>query len=158
MDQLATPLLPGPALDLAQLPAHPRPCSAAAALGIVGERWSLLAIRELSYGVHRFDQIAAYTGASRDILADRLRKLEAHGVIERRQYSEHPPRFEYHLTSAGEQLYPVLDALREWGDRWAVDRPPVRFRHTCGHELAVRQTCACCGELVEASDVEAVAG
>src|SRR5689334_7826109 len=78
-------------------PLRPRPCSVAAALDILGERWSLLAIREMGYGVHTFAKIAAYTGASRDILASRLRKLEEAGVVERRQYSEHPPRFEYHL-------------------------------------------------------------
>src|SRR5262245_66336309 len=86
---------------LADYPRQPRPCSMAAALGILGERWSLLAIREMGYGVHRFDQIAKFTGASRDILADRLRRLEADGVVKRRQYSAHPARFEYHLTRAG---------------------------------------------------------
>ena len=94
-----------------------RPCSMAAALEILGERWSLLAVREISYGVHRFARIAAYTGASRDMLADRLRKLEAAGLVERRQYSEHPPRFEYHLTEAGRDLFPVMLALQVWGEK-----------------------------------------
>lgn len=85
---------------MADQPLGVRPCSVAAALDILGERWSLLAIREIGYGVHRFARIAAYTGASRDMLADRLRKLESAGIIERRRYSEHPPRFEYHLTEA----------------------------------------------------------
>jgi DNA-binding HxlR family transcriptional regulator len=81
----------------------------------------------LGYGVHTFAKIAAYTGASRDILASRLRKLEEAGVIERRQYSEHPPRFEYHLTQAGNDLLPVMIALRAWGDRYAVERPTLRI-------------------------------
>src|SRR5579862_9793450 len=89
---------PSPMAD--QLPA-PRPCPIAATLGIIGERWTLLAIRELAYGVHRFDQIAAYTGASRDVLAERLRKLEEFQIVERRRYSERPPRYEYHLTDKG---------------------------------------------------------
>src|SRR5690242_15855350 len=103
---------------MADLPPAVRPCPIAAALSVVGERWSLVAIRELMYGVHRFDRIATFTGASRDILADRLRKLEAAGVVERRQYSERPPRFEYHLTEAGLALRPILVDLALWGSRW----------------------------------------
>lgn len=134
--------------DLAGLPAQPRPCSIAAALGVVGERWSLLAIRELGYGVNTFDRIAKFTGASRDILTERLRKLEAAGVVERRRYSEHPPRYEYHLTEAGRELFPVLLALQKWGDTWAVDNPAVRFRHTCGQPLDVEVVCSHCKERV----------
>lgn len=93
-------------------------CPIASALDVIGERWTLLAVREMDRGEHRFDRIAAFTGASRDILADRLRKLEAAGVIERRRYSEHPPRYEYHLTPAGEELRPVLRTLTEWGEKW----------------------------------------
>src|SRR5437899_11511792 len=126
---------------LADYPTGPRPCSLAAALGILGERWSLLAIRELGYGVHRFDQIVGFTGAPRDILAARLRRLEAEGIVERRQYSEHPPRFEYHLTRAGRELFPALIALSQWGDRWAVDRPAVVLRHECGHRLRADVVC-----------------
>src|SRR5205809_6944814 len=97
---------PRPGIHLADLPLAVRPCSLAAALDVLGERWSLLALREISYGVHRFARIAGYTGASRDILADRLRKLEAAGVIERRLYSEHPPRPAYHPTRAGPAPFP----------------------------------------------------
>ncbi|SCE34252.1 transcriptional regulator, HxlR family [Streptomyces sp. DvalAA-14] len=133
---------------MAEMPLGVRPCSLAAALEILGERWSLLALREMAYGVHRFAKIAGYTGASRDILADRLRKLEEAGVITRRQYSEHPPRHEYHLTEAGRELLPVMLGLLQWGDRWAVDAPAVVFRHSCGEPLAVDPTCAHCGEQV----------
>jgi DNA-binding HxlR family transcriptional regulator len=124
----------------------------AAALQILGERWSFLALREMAYGVHRFDQIAGYTGASRDILADRLRKLEAAGVVERRQYSEHPPRFEYHLTASGKELRPIMLSLRQWGSRWVVE-PGVEWKdsqivHTCGHPLEVDHVCHHCGEVV----------
>ncbi|MBY8880674.1 helix-turn-helix transcriptional regulator [Streptomyces sp. PLK6-54] len=130
------------------MPVEPRPCSIAAALDILGERWSLLALREMGYGVHRFAKIAGYTGASRDILADRLRKLEDAGVVERRQYSEHPPRYEYHLTQSGRELFPVLLALRTWGDRWAVDSPALDLRHTCGESVDVALHCAHCGDPV----------
>ncbi len=96
---------------------RPRVCSIADALEVVGERWSLLVLREISFGVHRFTDIQVNTGAPRETLALRLRKLEEAGVIERRQYSDHPPRDEYLLTHAGRELTPVLTALREWGER-----------------------------------------
>ncbi|WP_103887184.1 winged helix-turn-helix transcriptional regulator [Actinacidiphila yanglinensis] len=95
----------------------PRVCSIADALDVVGERWSLLVVRELGFEVHRFKDIQINTGAPRETLALRLRKLEDAGVIERRRYSERPPRDEYLLTDAGRALLPVLRALREWGER-----------------------------------------
>ena len=133
---------------MAEQPLGVRRCSMAAALDVLGERWSLLALREMAYGVHRFSRIAGFTGASRDILADRLRKLEDAGVVERRQYSEHPPRYEYHLTRAGHELFPVMMALRAWGDRWAVDAPAVDLRHTCGQSVRVDLRCAHCDQEV----------
>jgi DNA-binding HxlR family transcriptional regulator len=125
----------------------------AASLQILGERWTLLAIREMGYGVHRFEQITAYTGASRNILTDRLRTLESAGIVERRQYSEHPPRFEYHLTAAGEELRPVLLALSQWGDKWTQDRPISTFDHVCGHPLKVDYVCHHCQQPVTADSV-----
>jgi DNA-binding HxlR family transcriptional regulator len=129
-----------------------RPCSIAAALELVGDRWSLLIVRELRFGNHRFSQIAANTGAPRDRLAARLKALVAAGVIEARQYQDSPPRSEYHLTAAGRQLTPVLQALREWGDRWAVDAPPVLIEHH-DHELKTGGVCAVCGEPVRERDL-----
>lgn len=130
-----------------------RPCSIADALDILGERWALLAVRELGYGVHRFSKIVGFTGAPRDILADRLRKLEAAGVVERRQYSEHPPRFEYHLTQAGKELLPVMLALRQWGDRWASREPTLTIRHSCGHTLDTVTACQHCGQVIKVADM-----
>jgi DNA-binding HxlR family transcriptional regulator len=92
-------------------------CSITDALSIVGDRYALLVARELRYGLTRFQDIVASTGAPRDVLTARLRKLEQAGVIERRRYSEHPPRYEYLLTEAGKELQPILLALKEWGDR-----------------------------------------
>jgi DNA-binding HxlR family transcriptional regulator len=134
-------------------PLRPRPCSVAAALEILGERWSLLAIREMGYGVHTFDKIAAYTGASRDILTNRLRKLEEAGVIERRRYNEHPPRFEYHLTAAGRDLHPVMATLRAWGDKYAVDQPAMQVLHSCGHRLEIETSCTHCGRAIDLADM-----
>lgn len=134
---------------------QPRPCSVAAALGLIGEKWSLLVIRELAFRVHRFDAIARNTGAPRDILTNRLRRLESAGVLEKRLYQERPPRFEYHLTAAGEELRPVLLSLSQWGDRWAVDERVTAFTHTCGEELELVHTCRACGDEVTGRDLRA---
>lgn len=93
-----------------------RNCSIAHALDVVGERWSLLVVRELSFGVHRFRDIRTNTGAPRETLAVRLRRLEEAGIIERRRYCDRPPRDEYLLTDVGQDLAPVLTALRVWGE------------------------------------------
>ncbi|MFE3206038.1 winged helix-turn-helix transcriptional regulator [Embleya sp. NPDC055664] len=114
---------------------------------MVGEKWALLAIREMGFGNHRFDAIARNTGAPRDILTTRLRTLEAAGVLERRRYQDRPPRFEYHLTARGRDLAPVLQTLAAWGDRWLTDEPPVDFRHG-DHALDPALMCRGCGEEV----------
>ena len=134
-----------PLMVMKDAPLGVRPCSIAAALEVLGEKWSLVALRELAYGVHRFAQIAGFTGAPRDILTDRLRKLEDAGVVERRQYSAHPPRFEYHLTDAGQEARPVLLALAQWGAKWAQSTPTRTFAHDCGHPLDVDRLCHHCG-------------
>lgn len=132
-------------------------CSLAAALGLVGDRWSLLVVRELMYGVHRFSGIAEQTGAPTDVLSARLRKLTDVGVVETRPYSTRPPRAEYHLTEAGRDLGPALLLLLAWGDRWVNEDPPVRIVHHHGeeHPLVAVPACAACGELVDAADLTA---
>lgn len=130
----------------------PRPCSIAAALTVLGEKWSLLVVRELALGVHRFDQIARHTGAPRDILTSRLRRLEVEGILEKRCYQEHPPRHEYHLTPAGDELRPILLSLAQWGERW-TQVPAARWVHTCGHEVDVVHTCEACGGEVTGLDL-----
>ena len=97
----------------------PRVCGIADALGVVGDRWALLVLRELSFGVHRFTEILANTGAPRDSLATRLRDLEEAGLLARRRYHEHPPRDEYVLTESGTAIAPVLRELRVWGETYA---------------------------------------
>ena len=128
----------------------PRNCSVARTLEVVGDRWSLLVIREALLGAHRFDQMQRGTGAPRDILAARLRKLVETGVLERRRYQERPPRFEYHLTEAGRDLHPVVTALRQWGDRHVTspEPRPVRFEHACGGHSPATLVCPDCGEPV----------
>jgi DNA-binding HxlR family transcriptional regulator len=131
-----------------------RPCSVAAALQLLGERWTLLAVREISYGNHRFVDIVRNTGAPRDRLATRLRGLVNAGIVERRQYSERPDRYEYRLTEAGTELRPVMYALLAWGDKWLADSPPVTFEHACGNPLDPVTTCRACGQEVHREDVK----
>ena len=127
--------------------ANPRHCSIAGALDVVGEKWSLLVVRELFLGVRRFSEIAANTGAPRDILTTRLRRLEDVGVVERTKYSDRPPRYEYRLTRAGGDLLPVILAVKQWGDRHVSGEvlPPV-YEHSCGATFQPRMDCAVCGE------------
>jgi DNA-binding HxlR family transcriptional regulator len=132
----------------------PRHCSIAGALEVIGEKWSLLVVRELFLGVRRFNDIAANTGAPRDILTTRLRRLEDLGVVSRRAYSEHPPRYEYVLTDAGKDLRPIIMALKHWGDVHVMHEhlPPI-LEHTCGAVFEPRTHCAACGEPVRAADL-----
>jgi DNA-binding HxlR family transcriptional regulator len=97
----------------------PRVCGIADALRVVGDRWALLVLRELGFGVRRFNDIRVNTGAPRDTLSVRLRELEEAGLITRHRYSEHPPRDEYFLTDAGTAIGPVLRELRAWGETYA---------------------------------------
>lgn len=130
-----------------------RPCSAAAALELIGDRWSLLIVREVMFGNHRFSAMVRNTGAPRDRLAARLKVLVEDGILERRQYCDAPPRWEYHLTKAGRALGPVLRALREWGNEWAVTSPPAEIRHH-DHVFAPSTVCTTCGERARSSDLE----
>jgi DNA-binding HxlR family transcriptional regulator len=138
--------------------ARPRVCSVARTLDIVGEKWAILALREVFLGNRRFDDMIRRTGAPRDTFAQRLRTLADAGILERRQYSERPPRFEYHLTEAGADLYPVITALREWGDRHLAgdEGPPLVIEHSCGHVLATQLTCQACGQVVSPGETRPV--
>ncbi len=127
-----------------------RICSIADALEILGDRWSLLVVRECGYGVHRFNDIRHNTGAATDILTTRLKRLEAAGILRREPYNSHPIRYEYFLTDSGEQLFPILLALREWGERQLHPGTPPQnpVWHTCGAELHVEPTCQACHEVI----------
>ena len=135
-------------------------CSVARTLSVVGDRWTMLVLREAFMRVRRFEDLQARTGAPRPVLAERLRVLVGNGVLERRLYSERPDRFEYRLTDKGRDLYPVVVSLLRWGDRWmsGPPGPPVELRHNaCGHVMLPELACPACGEWLEARDVEAVA-
>lgn len=135
----------------------PRDCSVARTLEVIGEKWALLALREVFFGVRRFDAIQRNTGAPRDILSARLRKLVAEGLLERRPYQDHPPRSEYRLTPAGRELQPVLLTLMRWGDRHLTHgMPPTTFRHRCGADLEPVLVCRACGEPVRNRELSVV--
>jgi DNA-binding HxlR family transcriptional regulator len=135
-------------------------CSVAQCLEVVGEWWSMLIVRDAFLGVTRFDDFHERLGISRNVLNQRLAHLVDHGVIERVAYSEHPPRFDYRLTTKGKDLWHVLTAMRQWGDRWAApDGPPLEVVHkACGHKAKVVPSCSVCGQRLTARDVRAVAG
>ena len=137
-----------------------RNCSIAQCLEVTGDWWTLLIVRDVLLGIRRFDELQDDLGISRNILARRLDHLVADGILDRRPYSEHPPRSEYVLTAKGRDLWPVLDAMRRWGDTWhAPDGPSVEIVHeACGERTTVVPTCASCGEAVTAADVRAVPG
>ncbi len=131
--------------------AEPRVCSIARTLEVVGEEWALLSVREVFLGNRRFDEMIRRTGAPRDTLTARLRTLVDAGILQRRQYSDHPPRFEYHLTAAGQDLYPVILTLLRWGDEHLAgpQGPPLVLEHQCGHRLIPEVSCHACGEVVD---------
>lgn len=143
---------------MASITRTPRTCSVARTLEIVGEKWALLVIREVFLGVRRFDEMVQNTGAPRDTLAARLRTLVDEGILERRQYSERPPRDEYVLTQAGRDLYPVILSLMQWGDRHRPlpGGPPMVLDHDCGHRLEHRWDCVHCGKEIDARQVKRV--
>jgi DNA-binding HxlR family transcriptional regulator len=123
-------------------------CSIARTLDAIGDKWSLLILRDAFYGVRRFDVFQRDLGVARNILTDRLQKLVAKGVLEKRQYEDRPPRFEYRLTDQGRDLVGVVLAMMRWGDRWTVQgKAPVTVTHTaCGHVTTAVVACSECGE------------
>jgi DNA-binding HxlR family transcriptional regulator len=135
-------------------------CSVAQCLEVVGEWWSLLILRDIFMGVRRFDDMQARLGISRNVLTQRLRHLIDAGVLDRVPYQDNPPRYEYRLTEKGLDLWHVVTAMRQWGDKWAApDGPPVEIVHKeCGHRTAVVSTCSECGERLTARDVRAITG
>jgi DNA-binding HxlR family transcriptional regulator len=132
-------------------------------LEVVGERWTLLVLREAFYGLRRFDDIQRAVGCARNVLSARLATLVEHGLLRKEPYREPGARTrtQYRLTEKGLELFPVVVALREWGDRWMADPegPPAVVRHRgCGEPVTVDLRCAAGHTGLTARDTEAVAG
>ena len=129
-------------------------CSIARSLEVLGERWTILIIRDVFNRRRRFDEIQENLGIARNVLSTRLGRLVDEGILERRAYQERPPRYEYFLTQKGLELWPVMMSLLHWGDRHFADSgPPVVVRHKgCGGMVDERGHCASCGQRLNARD------
>jgi len=123
----------------------------------VGDRWTVLVLRELFMGSHRFDEIQAQTGGTPQMIAARLKSMEADGLVARRPYNERPPRYEYHLTAKGQAFYSVVLALRAWGETWCKspeEELAVVYTHkTCGQPAGLGPLCEHCGELLRREEL-----
>ncbi|WP_432186003.1 winged helix-turn-helix transcriptional regulator [Streptomyces sp. Tue6028] len=134
-------------------------CSIARALEVVGERWTLLVIRDALYGVRRYNDFLVHLGIPRAVLAARLQTLTTEGILEKRRYQQSPPRDEYVLTDRGIALWPTLRALGLWGREHFTETKLRTFRHAdCGTELGSYGECPACGTVVRVPDVEMVPG
>jgi DNA-binding HxlR family transcriptional regulator len=136
-------------------------CSIAGALEVVGERWSLLIVRNVFLGLRRFDQIQANLEIARNVLQTRLTRLVEQGVLERRLYQERPARYEYRLTEKGLDLWPTVVALMQWGDRHTPPAagPAVVLEHRgCGGRVDEHRICEKCGTPLTARESRALPG
>ena len=133
-------------------------CSIARSLEIVGDRWTLLIIRDLVLGLSRFDEFQESLGVASNVLTDRLGRLVDEGVLERIRYSERPERFEYRLTKKGRELGLALLALMQWGDRYVSDKPPRIARRRGDRSRVSVRMLAKDGTVVSSDDLELVPG
>jgi DNA-binding HxlR family transcriptional regulator len=136
-------------------------CSIAGALELIGERWTLLIVRDLFLGVRRFDDLQRDLGIARNVLRDRLNRLVDEGIVRKRRYQERPERFEYVLTEKGVDLWPVLHSMLTWGDRYAAPEagPATVIEHRgCGGRIDDRRTCEACATVVGPHDIKARPG
>jgi DNA-binding HxlR family transcriptional regulator len=134
-------------------------CSVARTLEVVGERWTLLILRDAFLGVRRFDDFQRSLGIARNVLNTRLQRLVDAGVLERRRYQERPERFEYRLTEMGLDLWPAIVALMNFGDRHLIgdEGPPMLVEHRdCGGRVTDFGTCESCGAQLTAREVRAL--
>jgi DNA-binding HxlR family transcriptional regulator len=133
-------------------------CPVARSQAVIGDRWAVLIVRELFMGNRRFDGLLAQSQATPQMLSSRLKRLEACGMIERKRYMSSPPRYEYELTEMGRAFYPVVLALREWGETWHKARGEevaVRYTHlTCGQDAGIGTVCQACGEPLRREDLK----
>jgi DNA-binding HxlR family transcriptional regulator len=135
-------------------------CSIARTFAFLGERWTVLVLRELFLGRYRFDQIQRRLGVATNILSERLATLAEEGIVERRPYSDRPRRFEYRLTEKGLELQPILLALMRWGNHHkGPDGPPLLVIHDeCDHETEAVQVCSHCGGELHTGNVRTKPG
>ena len=133
-------------------------CSIARALEIVGERWTLLIIRDVFLGLRKFDEIQSELGIARNVLTDRLNRLVEEGILERVRYSERPERFEYRLTKKGRDLNIALTGLRQWGDQYLNEKPPRLLRRKADRKPVIAALVPKGANVLSAEEVETVPG
>ena len=133
-------------------------CSIARALEVIGDRWTLLIIRDVALGLHRFDELLASLGIASNVLSDRLSRLVAEGILDRVRYAERPERFEYQLSAKGRELGVALLALMQWGDRYLSDKPPRIARRRGDRATVSARIVARDGSLVGQEELELVPG
>ena len=136
-------------------------CSVARTLSVVGDRWTMLIIRDVFLGIRRFDAIQQDLQLTPHRLSDRLRKLVRDGILHRVAYEKRPPRFEYLLTEKGLDLYPLIATMTEWGDRWMAGRAgvPVELVHwPCGQTIKPELICPCCKAKIDSRQMSARPG
>lgn len=134
------------------------PCSVARTLSVIGDRWTLLVLRDCFLGARRFDEFQSSLGCSPHLLSTRLAGLVEDGILQRRPYQERPARHEYRLTAKGRDLYPVIASLVVWGDRWMNEgsgRPVDLFHRSCGHRTTPELHCSECGEAIDPREMKA---
>jgi DNA-binding HxlR family transcriptional regulator len=133
-------------------------CSVASTLEVIGERWTILILRDVFMGIRRFEDLQRDLGVARNILQTRLERLVDAGIVRKRPYQERPLRHEYRLTEKGADLWPVLVALLKWGDKYAIagERPVILQHRECGGELDDRRRCTVCGVDVAVNDAMAI--
>jgi DNA-binding HxlR family transcriptional regulator len=133
-------------------------CSIARALEVVGERWTLLIVRDVFLGRRRFDQLQESLGIARNVLTDRLNRLVEEGILERVPYSERPVRYEYRLTSKGLELNVALTALRQWGDKYLSEKPPRLLRRRADKKPVIAALVPKGADVLRPEEVETVPG
>lgn len=138
-----------------------QPCSVARTLSVLGDRWTMLILRNAFMGVRRFDDFQRSLGLTRHVLSERLKRLVEHGILAKVPYVERQERFEYQLTEKGLDLYPIMLSMIQWADKW-MDMglgKPIEFTHKrCGKKMIPKMVCSECDEPIQVKDVQATAG
>ncbi|HEY1360024.1 MAG TPA: helix-turn-helix domain-containing protein [Thermoleophilaceae bacterium] len=135
-------------------------CSLARTLELIGDRWTLLVIRDAFLGLRRFEDFQKSLGVARNVLTDRLNRLVEQGILRRELYQERPERYEYRLTRKGVELWPAMMTMMKWGDRYLYPEghPRLILHKDCGGEIDERLHCSKCGAELGPTDVYVEAG
>ena len=131
-------------------------CTIARSVDAIGDPWTIMILKELFLGQRRFDDIQTYTGISPHLLSVRMKRLERHGIVQRRAYQQRPTRYEYRLTEKGIDLWPILVAFKDWSARWGKwpKGEPLKIRHkACDHVTSLKVVCSHCDRPINARDV-----